>query len=63
MIKLYDKVVIKKTNKKAVVIDIDNNNNTAPETYLVELLDKPQNFGVEDVLSWCEYDEIELCKE
>ena len=63
MIKLYDKIIIKKTNQKAVVIDIDNNNNTAPEIYLVEILDKPKNFGVEDVLGWYEYDEIELYKE
>lgn len=58
MIKLYDKVKIKKSGELGIVIDIDNNNNTRPDIYLVEIIDKPKNYNIEDVILWCDYGEV-----
>lgn len=58
MIKLYDKVKIKKSGELGIVIDIDNNNNTRPDIYLVEIIDKPKNYNIEDVILWCDYEEV-----
>lgn len=58
MIKLYDTVKIKKSGKLGVVVDIDNNNNTSPDIYLIELVENPENFDLRDVLFWCDYSEV-----
>lgn len=58
MIKLYDKVKIKKSGELGIVVDIDNNNNTRPDIYLVEIIDKPKNYNIEDVILWCDYEEV-----
>lgn len=66
MIKLYDMVTVLKTGKHGAVVEIDDDGGTKPPIYLVEVLDKekPVDADVEDVVFWCDYDEIqELDKE
>ena len=58
--KKYDKVKIKKTGAVGAIIEIDDDNGTKPPIYLIEIIDKPVNAKIEDVVLWCDYDEIEL---
>ncbi len=58
MIKLYDKVFYKKTKKEAHVVEIDDANGTKPPMYLIEIDDKPDDTDTEEVVFWCDYDEI-----
>ena len=62
MIKLYDKVLVTKKNKYGNVIEIDDDNGTKPPIYLIEIVDSEKgiNDEVEDVIFWCDEDEIQL---
>ncbi|MGN1133328.1 MAG: hypothetical protein ACI4RN_02620 [Oscillospiraceae bacterium] len=58
MLKLYDTVIVKKNNVKAAIIEIDDNNGKSPPIYLVEVIDKPDNAAVNDVIFWCEESDL-----
>lgn len=58
MLKLYDTVIVKKSNVKGAVVEIDDNDGNSPPVYLVEVIDKPDNSSVSDVIFWCEESEI-----
>lgn len=60
MMKKYDKVRIKKTGAVGAIIEIDDDNGKKPPIYLIEIIDKPASAKIEDVVFWCNYDEIEL---
>ena len=61
MIKLYDKVLIKKKNKHGNVIEIDDGNGTKPPIYLIEIVDSEKgiNDKEEDFIFWCDGDELQ----
>lgn len=62
MIELFDKVLVTKKNKHGNVIEIDDDNGTKPPIYLIEIVDSEKgiNDEVEDVIFWCDEDEIQL---
>lgn len=61
MLKLYDKVIIKKTGNHGNIIEIDDDNGTKPPIYLVEIVDdeKPVGAEITDVVFWCESEDID----
>lgn len=58
MIKEYDIVTIIETGVQACVLEIYDDKGRRAPAYLVELVDKPADAVFEDVVFWCEGDEI-----
>ena len=52
MFKKYDTVIVKKTGSKATIVEIDDDGGRKPPSYLVEIIDKPDD---------ADYGELLLC--
>lgn len=55
----YDTVLVKKTGQKACIVEIDDNNGMDVPIYMVEVIDKPDDADVSDVLFWCDRSDLE----
>ena len=58
--KEYDVVMIVESGEQAQILEIDDDKGRKAPQYLVELLNKPENARMNEVVFWCGGDEI--CK-
>ncbi len=58
MLKIYDKIIVKKTGNEGSIIEIDDDNGTKPPIYLIVLTVKSSDANLNDVVFWCDADEI-----
>lgn len=60
MLKLYDRVKVKKSGLPGNIVDISDNNGKSVPIYYVEIDDEYKVGDFLKDLVWCESDEIEL---
>lgn len=60
MLKEYDVVTVIESGEQAQILEIDDDKGRRAPQYLVEIINKPDNAEITEVVFWCGGDEI--CK-
>ena len=63
MLKEYDVVTILESGEQAQILEISDDKGRRAPLYLVELINKPEKAGMNDVVFWCGGDEIQKTME